>query len=218
MNSNHLIVFENVPYFTVESVKQLLEDQVSDPRYANILLHRWAKAGRLIQLKKGYYMMRRFFDLHRGDADFSLAVSAMLLPRSYVSLEYILQRRGILTDVTYPVTAVTLKNTRTIENDLGTFTYRHIKPTLYTGYSISEYYGVLFACASIAKALFDYLYFRPFNGSLQLKGYDLAEELRLNLDEFSPAEQAEFGGYIENSRISKMNEILDNLRKTIWRP
>jgi hypothetical protein len=217
MNLSYLTAFENTPYFTVESVKQLLEDKMTDPRFANILLHRWAKAGHLIHLKKGYYMMRRFFEFHRGDADFSLAVSAILLPQSYVSLDYILQRRGILTDVTYPVTAVIQKNTRTIENKLGTFTYQHIKPSLYSGYSISEYYGIPIAQASIAKALFDFLYLRPFKGSLRIKGYNLAEELRLNLDEFLPLEQAEFIEYAESSQIPKMKWILDNLRKTIWR-
>ncbi|OGO38676.1 MAG: hypothetical protein A2W35_07050 [Chloroflexi bacterium RBG_16_57_11] len=218
MNLNFLTPFENIPYFTVESFKQLLEEKVTDPRYANVILHRWAKAGHVIPLKKGLYMTRRFFEFHRSDANFSMAVSAILLPLSYVSLEYILQRRGVLTEVTYPITAITIKNTRTVENKLGLFTYRHIKSPYYYGFSISEYYGSPFAQASLAKALFDYLYLRPIKGVLQIKDVNLAEELRLNLDEFSPPEREEFRGYVEISQIPKMVRIAENLRKTIWRP
>jgi len=216
MNFNYLTAFENIPYFTVESFKQLFEDQVKDSSYINILLHRWAGAGHLIPLKRGFYMTRRFFELHRGDADFSMAVSAILLPQSYISLEYILQRRSILTEVTYPVTSITLKNTRAVENKLGTFTYQHIKPELYSGFSVSEYYGTPFAQASLAKALFDYLYLRPFKGALAFKNYDLAEDLRLNLDEVSPADWEEFIRYVETSQIAKMELIIDHLRKTTW--
>jgi len=42
--------------------------------------------------------------LPHGQCDFD--------PQSYLSLEYILQRNAILTEMTYPVTAVTLKQTR----------------------------------------------------------------------------------------------------------
>ncbi len=99
------------------------------------------KAGQIIQLKKGVYMTRRFFELHRADADFSPMVSAILIPQSYLSLEYVLQRNAILTDITYPISAITLKQTRVFENQLGTFTYRNIKEDLYQGFTISETYG-----------------------------------------------------------------------------
>ena len=217
MNISDIAPFERIPYFTTESFRQLLEEKEAGPSYANIMLHRWAKAGHVIPIKKGFYMTRRFFEHHRGDADFSMAVSAILLPVSYVSLEYILQRQGILTEVTYPVTAITIKNTRAIENKLGVFAYQHIKAPLYLGYSISEYYGVPVARASPAKALFDYFYLRPIMGRFRSKDVSLAEELRLNLGEFSAGEREEFFRYVEISQIPKMERVSDHLRKTIWR-
>lgn len=162
-------------------------------------------------------MTRRFFELHRADADFSPAVSAILIPQSYVSLEFILQKHAILTDVSYPISAVTLKHTRVIENKLGIFTFRNIKENLYTGFEISDYLGISFSQATSAKALFDYLYLRSWKGKNQLFSYSLVEDLRLNLEDFSEEEQNEFVGFIETSKSRKMDQILKNLRKTVWR-
>ena len=169
-------------------------------------------------MKRGVDMARRFYELHRGDEYFAPAVSTILLPQSYLSLEYILQRLNILTEVTYPVTAVTLKNTRTIDNQLGVFVYRHIQPALYSGFEPGEYFGVRFYWASPAKALFDYLYFRPLPRRVRHSQWDLVDDLRLNLDDFMPESQEEFAGYVEMSDSEKMIDILSNLRRTVWRP
>lgn len=218
MNISILSSLESLPFFTVEGVKQLFGNDSTAAGTIRTALYRWMKSGHVIQLKKGVYMTRRFYELHRADADFSMAVSAILIPQSYVSLEFILQRNDVLTEVTYPVSAITLKNTRVIENSLGTFTYHHIKDRLYRGFSMSDYYGIPFAQASVAKALYDFLYLRPSLGSLRSSTYNLAGELRLNLEDFSKVDQNEFAEYVESSQILKMENILKNLRRTAWRP
>ena len=210
--------FEELPYFTIAGFRQLLEDGESRDQQARELLWRWKRAGHILSLKRGVYMTRRFYELHRSDPDFAPAVSAILVPQSYVSLEYVLQQAGILTEATYPVTAVTTRNTRTIENSVGTFTYRHMKRSLYTGFSQREYYGVILDRGSVAKALFDFLYLRPLPRSLRAEDLDLAEDLRLNLDEFSPEDIIEFKRHVEIGDSEKMNFIMDNLRRTVWQP
>jgi len=217
MKSENLSSLESFPYFTIEAVKQLLGDESVAAGTIQTALYRWMKAGQIIQLKKGVYMSRRFFEQHRADADFAPMVSAILIPQSYLSLEFILQRNAILTEMTYPVTAVTLKQTRVFENKLGTFTYRNIKSDLYQGFLFSEYMGIPIAQATVAKALFDFLYLRPWKGSKRLAGYDLAEDLRLNLEDFSDSDQVEFSTFVEISNSKKMDQILKNLRKTVWR-
>jgi len=217
MKSENLSSLESFPYFTIEAVKQLLGDESVAAGTIQTALYRWMKAGQIIQLKKGVYMTRRFFEQHRADADFAPMVSAILIPQSYLSLEYILQRSAILTEMTYPVTAVTLKQTRVFENKLGTFTYRNIKADVYQGFIFSEYMGILIAQATVAKALFDFLYLRPWKGSQRLAGYDLVEDLRLNLEDFSENDQVEFSTFVEISKSKKMDQILKNLRKTVWR-
>ena len=215
MNKALLSPLNSLPYFTIEAVRQLLDNESVAPGTVQTALYRWMKAGQIIQLKKGLYMTRRFYELHRADADFAPAVSAILIPQSYLSMEYILQRNAILSEVTYPISAITLKQTRVFENKLGTFTYRNIKAELYSGFKTSEYMGIPINQASLAKALFDYLYLRSWNNGRSIK-YDLAEELRLNLEEFSEKDQAEFIEFVEMSKSKKMDRILKNLRKNIW--
>jgi hypothetical protein len=148
-------------------------------------------------------------------------VSAILLPQSYLSLEYILQQHGVLTEVTYPVSAISAKNTRTITNLLGVFVYRHVQIGLYWGFKVMEAYGIPYAVASKAKALFDYLYLRPLPGNLPHS--NLAEDLRLNLEVFTSEDQDEFAGYVmstTNIRMggAKMRRIMQNLECHVWRP
>jgi len=208
--------FERMPYFTIEGFKQATG--MENPEQVRMLLYRWAKASHIVPIKKGMYMTRRFFELHSSDASFPAVISAVLLPQSYISLEFVLQRHTILTEVTYPVTAITIRNTHRIVNQLGTFWYRSIRPDLYRGYKISEYFGILYAEASVSKALFDYFYLRSIPAAFRSPSFNLAEELRLNLEELSPLERDEFGQFVEESRNRKMQQIYKNFRSTLWRP
>jgi predicted transcriptional regulator of viral defense system len=217
VKTDRLKPFENVPYFTITGFKQVLNAYESDNQRVREMLSRWVKAGHIIRLKKGVYMTRQFYERNQHHASFRPAVSAIIAPQSYVSLEYILQRAGVMTEVTYPITAVTPKNTRKIENSLGTFLYRHIKLVLYKGFIQENFFGVLLNQASVAKALFDYLYLRPLPRNMRTHEVNLAEDLRLNLDELSADVMDEFDVFIESSNSPKMRFIRENLRKTIWR-
>ena len=216
MKTNILSSFDLIPYFSIEAVKQLWEENAPAAGSIQTALYRWEKEGKIFRLKKGLYMTRRFYEQHRGDAEFSAMVSAILIPLSYLSLEYVLQQHGILTEITYPVTAVTLKQTRVIKNKLGTFSYRNLKEELYKGFEVSVYQGVPVARASAAKALFDFLYLRPWKNKDRLPGYNLAEDLRLNLEGFSEESRQEFETFVKESSSPKMERILKNLKENIW--
>jgi predicted transcriptional regulator of viral defense system len=217
MKRSILFSLEPLPYFTMEAVKQLVDNEQIPVATIRTALYRWMKDGRLIKLKKGLYMSQRFFELHRSDLDFAPAVSTVLLPQSYVSMEYVLQRNSILAEVTYPVSSITLKQTRVIENKLGTFAFHNIKESLFFGFELSDYFGILVSQAKVTKALFDYLYFRPLKGEERSASFNLAEELRLNIEDFPKKEQEEFAEYVQRSKSRKMEGILRNLKETIWR-
>jgi predicted transcriptional regulator of viral defense system len=214
MKTNLLRPFEEIPYFTIEGFRQV--SGMESPESVRVLLHRWTQAGHIFPLKKAVYMTRRFYELHRQDAAFSAAVSAIILSHSYVSLDYVLQQHNLLTDVTYPVTCITPRNTRTITNAIGTFWYRSIRADLYTGFVLSEYFGIRFASASLAKALFDFLYLRPIPRAFRSLKINLAEELRLNLDEMDKTAQEEFIFFVDDSKSKKMLEIAENFRRHSW--
>ena len=154
MKADLLRPFEQIPYFTIEGFRQ--STGMDSPEQTRMLLHRWVKAGRILPLKKGMYMTNRFYELHVRDTLFTEAISAIIFPQSYLSLEFVLQKHNILTEVTYPVTCITPKNTRRIVNQIGTFWYRNIRPDLYYGFAAGEYNGIPFFTASLAKALFDF--------------------------------------------------------------
>ena len=205
-----------LPYFSIESYKQLAQIEPTRAHTARVQISRWTKAGKLLRLKRGSYMTRDFYLQHAKDVDFLAAVSAIINPHSYLSSSYILQRGNILTEVTHPITAITYKNTRTVTNSLGTFTYQHIQPNYYTGFSPQNYYGIIFYQATLAKALFDYLYLRPLTVHQRASDYNLAEELRLNLMEFSTAERIEFAEHVAASALPKMQAVLRNFQEHIW--
>jgi predicted transcriptional regulator of viral defense system len=218
MKHNILESFDHLPYFTLASYKQISGADESQSQLVRETLSRWVKAGHILRLKKGIYMTRRFYDRHQGEASFTPAVSAIIVPQSYVSLEFILQRSGVLTEITYPITCITPKNTRRIENTIGTFVYRHIKTSLYYGFSQANYLGVRYNQASTSKALFDYFYFRPLPQRARTKRINLANDLRLNVAELPPHQRDEFAEFVMHSDSRKMDFVLNNLRRTEWRP
>ena len=218
MKHNLLELFDQIPYFTIEGFKQALEVSENENQRVREMLSRWAERGHVLRLKRGIYMTRRFYQLHRSETGFLPAVSAVITPQSYLSLEYVLQRAQILTEATYPITAITRKNTKTIQNAIGTFSYRHIQEAYYQGFSQHEYHGVLYGLASVAKALFDYLYLRPLPRESRTQKLNLAEDLRLNVEEFSIEEREEFEGYVTMSESAKMAFILRDFQRHTWRP
>ncbi|HNR02620.1 MAG TPA: type IV toxin-antitoxin system AbiEi family antitoxin domain-containing protein [Anaerolineaceae bacterium] len=216
MNKNILSSLERLPYFTIEAVKQIVDDESLATGTIQTALYRWVKSGEIIRIKRGVYLTRRFYELHGRDSNFAPALSTIIIPQSYVSLEYILQRYGILTDVTYPVTAITFKQTRVITNELGTFTYHNLKTDLYTGFTFNEYMRIPFAQATKAKALFDYLFLRTRKIEGRSIAENLAQELRLDLEDFTKGDQDEFARYVDMSQSNKMKSIMADLRKTEW--
>jgi predicted transcriptional regulator of viral defense system len=211
-----LSIFDTMPYFTTEAVKQLVDGEKLADGTTETNLYRWVKAGLIIRLKKGVYMTRRFFEQHRSNDAFSPMVSAILIPQSYLSLEYILQRYGVLTEVTFPVTSVTIKQNRVIKNTTGTYSYRNIKNDLYSEFDISEYMGISIARARPGKALFDYFYLRPLRWEGGVLSRNLLEELRLDVSDISEEDWNIFQKLVEESRSIKMERVYRNMRKTTW--
>jgi hypothetical protein len=217
MKDNILDKFKRVPYFSTNGYRQLAGYAADNAYRARIDLMRAVDAGEIIRLKKGVYMADDFFRSHRRDPDFTAAISAIIYPNSYLSLHSILQRAGVLTDLTRVATSVTTRSNRVIENTIGTFSYQHLKPSLYHGYKIKTYFGVSFAEASLSKALFDFLYLEPNAAAIRSARYDFVEELRLNLGDFPHSQQQEFHDYCQGSGVAKMQSISKFLRENTWK-
>lgn len=173
-------------------------------------LSRWTTSGKVIRLKNALYIQRDFYISHKDREWFAVWVSCAIQRQSYVSREWVLQKHGILTEITYPVTAMSQKNTRAFTNATGTYRYYHLQDQLFTGYLENNYYGVICREASKAKALFDYFYGKKMTLP------DVATTERLNLEDFSNNDRQEFSEYVELARSPKMNKILADLRSYVW--
>jgi len=113
----------------------------------------WVKKGYLIRLKNGVYAFRREMEKLRGED-----VAFLLCQPSYLSLESALAQYGFIPEIVYAFTSITSRVTRTFENPIGRFIYRHVKSELFWGYVEMKTEHGLYLLAEPEKALLDYFY------------------------------------------------------------
>ncbi len=121
-----------------------------------------------------------------------------------------MRKYNILTEATYGITLVSTKTKLVIKNKLGEFTFKQISPKLFTGYSTYNHQGYKYFEASMAKALFDWLYLKKSIIPRQ-KDLNLVEELRLNLHSFTQKDWNELKGYGKISNNKSLVYIIENL-------
>ncbi len=205
-----------IHFFTLESYMQIAGLKESEKAKARNRLSRAVRSGVILRVKKGIYITKNFYSQNHQDERFNLVVSQIINPFSYISSLTVLQRASLLTEATYPITAMTQKQTSEVTNLTGTYTYQFIKPDLYTGFSSYDFLGLIYHMASIGKALFDYLYLKPIPRAMRAKGVSLANELRLNLSSLSQRNKQTFEEFVQLSQSEKMMKILGNFKEYSW--
>ena len=136
-------------------------------------------------------------------------VAGILYKPSYLSLEYVLHQHGMITELPATVTIVTRKKTTTFKTPFGVYQYHSIKPLLFTGFLSKRDGDYLIFRASLAKALFDFLYFRKN----YLTNKEAVSELRLNLEILSKEDKKELARYVDLEGTPQMKNILIMLFK-----
>ncbi|MEX1139144.1 MAG: hypothetical protein WEB33_02005 [Bacteroidota bacterium] len=120
-------------------------------------LSRWQKRGLIVRLKNGMYLLNEH-DRKINPSRVFLA-NQMCVP-SYVSLEYALAYYGLIPERVVEVTSVTTKKTLEITNPTGRYSYRHLKPSAFTGFRLAgDENGMQVFLAEPEKAVVDFLYF-----------------------------------------------------------
>lgn len=179
--------------------------------YLNIILSRYVKRGMMVRLRKNLYVAKSYLDNTERIGIFSdyveFAANKLHSP-SYLSLDYVLHEHNMLTEIPRNITSVGLRKTKNFSNDLGNFIYHKIKEELFVGFKVVKKGNFSILKATKAKALFDFLYFRK----RLLTDKQAAEELRLNLDEFTKNDFEELKGYVEIERSTRMKEVIDWLK------
>lgn len=167
--------------------------------------------GYLLSLKKGLYVSSPFYEKVEKN-NYTLNMANILRAPSYISSEYILSNRGLIPESAFSITSITLKSSRIFKNFIGSFIYQNIKEGLFFGYRQTSWdFGTIYE-ATVAKALFDFLYLKPLKDLKQEIMYDL----RINWDNFDRKALQDFESYVKMSLSKKMNRILKIIKKYIY--
>ncbi len=169
------------------------------------------KKNRFLSLKKGLYLLSDTY-LHEPDkTQLTEYIASQIYSPSYLSLEYILEKHGLLLpSQNRPITCITTKTTRTFTNLISTFTYSNIKSAVFFDFEERTYQGQIYHVATKAKALFDYLYLKsdmPRRNEKRLKHW-LTQESGIQWANFSQEDCKDFNRYVWKSNSFKMMKIL----------
>lgn len=182
MDINKLAGFvADSPVFNAE----ILRVGKADPRSVNVQLSRWKKAGKIIQLRRGLYMLNSpYIKLPAG---YDLYIAGALHSPSYVSLHKALEYHGLIPEGVPVYTCVTTRRPVTVRNQVGEFVYRHIRQGLFWGYEKAETAAGDLFVATPEKALLDLFYLdgvkisEPYLEELRLQNLETLDLERLGI-------------------------------------
>jgi predicted transcriptional regulator of viral defense system len=195
---------KKLPYFSLDD----LASMETDKTYLKILFSRYAKTGKVIRIKKNLYVSEEYLNNIKieGRYSFYLELLANLIHSpSYLSLEYVLYKHSLLTEMPVNFTSITKKKTASFSNKLGSFFYRRIKENLFSGFNVIEEGNFTVFEASKAKALFDFLYLRKES----LINKNAFQELRINKENLTKKDLKEVEGYLKIENAKRMREIFN---------
>ncbi len=130
-----------------------------DPGDVQRQLSRWTAAGRVFRLRRGLYALAPPF---RRVRPHPFLVANRLQRGSYVSLESALAYHGLIPEHVPVTTSVGSGRTTRWQNPIGSFTFRHLVPTLMKGYRHVEVAAGQWAfVARPEKALLDLVHLVP---------------------------------------------------------
>lgn len=153
-----------------------------DPVGVRRQLSRWAKSGRLHQLRRGLYAVAPPFQKVKPHP---FLVANRLVLGSYVSLQSALAHYGLIPESVPVTTSVSADRPCRWETPLGSYEFRHIQGDLLTGYrwvGVAE--GQSANVATPEKALLDLIYLEPeADSSRYLEGLRLQHLEILDMEE-----------------------------------
>ena len=159
----------------------------------HLQLSRWVKAGKLHQLKRGLYVLA---EPYRKVSPHPFLIANRIKNASYVSLQSAMAWYNLIPEYVPVITSVTTTRTDTFHSSEGSFLYRRIKKSLFTGYMYTELVdGQFVFLAQPEKALLDLIYLTPHSESreylreLRLQNMDMINTdllLQMSIESGSP--------------------------------
>jgi predicted transcriptional regulator of viral defense system len=166
-----------------------------------------SKAGWLIRLKKGVYLV--VTDISTlGFTDVSeLLIAQSYNQDSYISFESALQYHAMFDQMLARIDAVTIRTARTYQVLNTTYTFSSIKKELYFGFTQESVNNQNVNVAEIEKAILDLLYFRSSGYTVSL----VIEKLREYQDQFDFKKLKEYSILYSLGMVRKIGFLLDQI-------
>ena len=177
---------------------QLLRATGGSPSCLAVQLSRWVSTGKLIQLRRGMYVLP---DAFRPQHVTRERMANLVHTPSYVSLERALECHGMIPERVEVIQSVTTHKPLTLDTDLGRFAYRHVKRDWFFGYQEQEN-GALMAVPE--KALLDLFYLTPGEWTLER-----IEQLRLQQLEIFDLEKMR--SWVRSHRLPRLQRAVNHL-------
>jgi predicted transcriptional regulator of viral defense system len=182
--------------FKVFSVQDILKwNSAFDSRR----LVEWQDKGYIKKIVNRWYM----FSNQKRSLQLDFLVANRIYSPSYISFHSAWAFYGLIPEGVYAITSAASLKTNTFNTDVGTFTYRHIKPSLMFGYRLVEVEGS-HQCkiAEPEKLLLDHLYLHA-----ELKSIEDFESIRLNQtllkEKINPTKLAGYLSLFNNRALEK---------------
>lgn len=168
---NYRQFHDEMNVFPVFSIREI---EKHFPGFDSRRLVEWQDKGYIQKLRNRYY----FFTGNSVNEQYLFFAANELYSPSYVSLESALSWYGFIPEGVFQITSCSTRKTQSFETPLGSFSYRHIKSTLFFGYQLEEWNDHHFAIAEPEKTVIDYLYLHHEIGDpddLESLGWNSAE-------------------------------------------
>ena len=163
-------------------------------------LSRWTAAGRLVQLRRGLYLLASPYTRRPPDL---LAIAGRMRRPSYLSLQSALAYHGVIPESVTTTMSVTSGRPGLWKTALGDFRYRHVHPDLFWGYQQvglgEDGAGYL---ALPEKALLDLFYFTT--GPIRA---EFVRELRLEPEAIDGRRLLEFARRAARPKLIRAAEV-----------
>jgi len=195
-------LMQNEPVF----VSSLLRVAGIRTSQIELQLVRWVKSGRLLQLRRGVYALA---EPYRKIEPHPFLIANRLQRGSYVSFQSALAYFDLIPEHVPVVTSATTGRSETVKTPMGSFIFRHLKTSMFSGFrqiKIADRQQAVLAAPE--KALVDLFYATAGSDS---DGY--IEELRLQNTESLSAD--ELRKHAETSGSWKVKRAVEKIFKSI---
>jgi len=176
-------------------------------RYAKVQISRLVRSGKLVQIRRGLYLLP---PAYRKIRIFEPFLANMIKRPSYLSLEKSLEYHGVIPEAVPVFTSVTTKRPASFKTRIGRFSYNHVKTSLFWGYAPVTIDRQTALIALPEKAVLDLFYLR---NERVTRGY--IKEMRLqNLNKFNVNRLKAFAAVFGKRRVIAAAALLAKYIRT----